>query len=147
MLRFVRPLSTRCSHLARLPVLNHGNGWRTSLSAFLHTKGPSLSSSPAAVKHYHCYTVITQHYRIITATTSVLPDSSGYTFNLIHVLYRMLTFERSLSCRPYPRHTAWNATYDKILKSISTDISLMPVEILRASYVRMLSINIPVAGR
>ena len=30
---FVQPLSTLCSHLARLPVLNPGNGWKTSWCA------------------------------------------------------------------------------------------------------------------
>ena len=32
---FVQPLSTPCSHLASLPVLNRGNGWKTSWCACL----------------------------------------------------------------------------------------------------------------
>ena len=48
--------------------LNHGNGWRTSLSVFLRTKGPSLNSSPEAGKYY----------RLLLGNNPTLPNNNRY---------------------------------------------------------------------
>lgn len=91
---YVQPLSTPCSRLARLPVLNPGNGWKTSWCACL----PILATS-------ECYFRATGRKSQRLAASSIQLSESGSNLPELrkscchlhiapchlHVLRRMLT--------------------------------------------------------
>ena len=100
MLPYVQPLSTPCSRLARLPVLNPGNGWKTSWCACL----PILATS-------ECYFRATGRKSQRLAASSIQLSESGSNLPELrkscchlhiapchlHVLRRMLTGEELAS--------------------------------------------------
>ena len=103
---YVQPLSTPCSRLARLPVLNPGNGWKTSWCACL----PILATS-------ECYFRATGRKSQRLAASSIQLSESGsdlpelrkscchlhMTPCHLYVLRRRLTYARD-TCQSPPRH-------------------------------------------
>lgn len=136
---YVQPLSTPCSRLARLPVLNPGNGWKTSWCACLPIMVTSERYSHATGRKSQRLAASSIQ---LSESGSNLPELRKSCCHLhitpchLYVLRRMLTF----SCR-WPSYRPAGATFP---------LQTVPVEgpslMRRAGESPSISTTIPISG-